>query len=224
MLPTKLSSKTLLLIWALGTIPYIVITFWLKDLPSIFPKADKLAELIAGFSSAFSSAFPFWWTIEFFTSRARQVDRAKKQRVFLDNARQYFNTMVRVIVPDIQGDCLSVARFSHVSQAASQENKANEEYALLLFEMVDHHYMHLTRDRDAIAPYKEDYSVEFNRALNFLDDSFNYTLTFGKKSSTDRLFESAMSALQAFGGNLIKLENAYRKEHNLPPFVSLFDT
>ncbi len=237
MLPRKTSNYVLLFIWVVGTVPYVVITFWLKDLPAIFPKADKVGDLIAGFSGAFSTAFPFWFVIEWFSVRKKREQLAQAQ-----------NAMIQSLVD----------KLNSVIQKCSKRNTGREESEMNYFEKFgpgtiidemeapwkdsdgwidisggarlrnvtfyfDWYFMDVLAILRSFEPYLENYSIEFIHLFHDLKGKVESIDESPQGESWDfRDYQMKVMNFQIVMEAMKLMANQYRKEQGFPllPYYS----
>lgn len=153
----------------------MLITFWLKDLPPAFPKADKVGELVAGFSSAFSTAFPFWFVIEWFQERKRRRHIANIQSNEIAMFILYYNNFISFLLPRNSSllkkykDLYSEANVSACYQAVYArfcnglvEEKGDTD---LVMRRYDRLLDQMKQSFDRILPHQLNFSLEFNVGL-----------------------------------------------------------
>lgn len=246
MRPKRIPTYVLLLIWLAGTLPYLLLEFW--PFGPFLPYSeglDKLTKFIADFSLAFSTAFPFWAVIEWFTRRSKRAETARVQRAFLDDALHAFNHLVYRMskaqhvkdwpnpLPDFAFTLTNEEAERRIKEYIVQENAVRADG------MDRSHHARLLMHRAAkraliqkalIDPYQGDFSLEFNKKLQ----EFMFKMEDVDEMDHERLRdEKDPLGLMLFAYNdarhdLLQLENIYRREHRIKPLVhhpngSVFD-
>ncbi len=212
MLPRHLPTWLLSLIWLVGLSPYLLIEFWLIELPPLFSGADKVGRLVGNFSLAFASAFPFWWVIEWFQRRARGVRVAQIQRRFIDSFFQDFNAVVYGIIRDESGRNYALeANEQELLRILHQKRYKNISDAEdLLYGSVWFFLQRWPRDYAILEPYLGEMSLEFNHNVTMASKKRDDILTHAAKVpalTTPFLLEM----LEYY----LRLEYIYRIEHGL---------
>lgn len=236
MLPKKIPPYVLILIWLAGTVPYFVIEFWLSNIPAVFHGADNVGSFVADSSLAFSTAFPFWFVVEWFTRRSKRAETARVQRAFLDDALRAFNHLVhRMSTAHARGNWpepLPDHAFTLTNQES--ERRIKEFVAMDNAERADgsdrgHHARLLIHracrralaQQALISPYQGDFSLAFNMKLQ----EFMFKMQEVDEMDYERLSsEKDPLGFMLFAYNdarhdLLQLENIYRKEHSIRPLV-----
>jgi len=228
MLPKKIPNYVLLIIWTAGTLPYVVITFWLKDIPAAFPKADKLGDLIAGFSSAFSTAFPFWFVVEWFTRRERVRELAQLQRAVIDGLITDYNDFMRSWLPRTFkktdspfhqrsfGFCSFRVYELHKFEPERFTDRQTSFCATVLFKTVTMHLKKFDQYKSHFTPRFVEYLDAMERMAVEIGPKFEHDMLMyeGDKGSMSRSLQNEY--LYRYYLLLIDLDLVYREAHGQP--------
>ncbi len=228
MLPKKIPDWLLVAIWLLSLVPPLVVNLWLWDPVFTYKGNEKVGEIVSDMFLAFFSAFPFWWAIEAFQRRTRRIEIAKlqhsitKQTIF--NFNRYVDEMAGAdqksllenphnhieLTPD--NEIRNILRAWKKRKEVDHPNwdwglvKATEDNIKSIIEQF-HLHAHL------IEPYRHEFPVEFNHLTLFAVQ----TVT-GRMRQLDAMpnrYEAYLTLLCTLRDYVVRIENAYRKQHNL---------
>ena len=236
MLPKKIPLYVLVLIWWAVTFPYFLVEFWLSNDPGACNGADKVGSFIADSSLAFSTAFPFWFVVEWFTRRSKRAETARVQRAFLDDALHAFNHLVhRMSTAHARGNWPNplpdhaftltneesewrIKEFVALDNAERADGTDRGQHARLLIYRACRRAL---AQMALIEPYRGDFSLDFNMKLQ----EFMLRMQDVDEMDYERLSsEKDPLGLMLFAYNdarhdLLQLENIYRREHGIKPLV-----
>jgi len=226
MLPRSVLIWLLLVIWFAGTIPFIVITFWLKDIPPSIRGAGALSVLVAGFSSSFSTAFPFWFVIEWFLQRRKKEETALIQRTFTDKAiwlfslnaqgfRQHGTVSPRPIVDHFWNTSDDILEQWFLPWKSKLEASVPED-ATWGINVLKQFRDDLRTEVKDLVYNRSSFSSEFNKVLNSGMREYEEMFKWINQYPAEERIDIARKYVCYLRNAVVRLENVYRKGHNLP--------